>query len=69
MTRQSNKFYARRGGNPSIPLPAAPMAVRAFAMGRPKTKQWRSPAPQSEENFFLSVNYLTLLNRFLKDAA
>jgi hypothetical protein len=38
-------------------------------MGRLKTKQWRSPVPQSEENFFLSVNYLTLLNRFLNDAA
>jgi hypothetical protein len=38
-------------------------------MGRPKTKQWRSPLPQSEENFFLSVNHLTLLNRFLNDAA
>jgi hypothetical protein len=25
--------------------------------------------PQSEENFFLNVNYLTLLNRFLNDAA
>jgi hypothetical protein len=54
---------------PSIPLHAAPIAVRAFAMGRPKTKQWRSPVPQSEGNFLLSVNYLTLLNRFLNDAA
>jgi hypothetical protein len=25
--------------------------------------------PQSEESFSLSVNYLTLLNRFLNDAA
>jgi hypothetical protein len=49
--------------------PAAPIAVRAFCHGRPKTRQWRSPVPQSEENFFLSVNYLTLLDRFLNAAA
>ena len=50
-------------------VPATPIAVRAFCHGRPKTRQWRSPVPQSEENVFLSVNYLTLLNRFLNDAA
>jgi hypothetical protein len=34
-----------------------------------KPEQSRSPAPQSEKNFLLSVNYLTLLDRFLNDAA
>jgi hypothetical protein len=29
----------------------------------------RSPVRQTEKNFFLSVNYLTLVSRFLKDAA
>src|SRR5262249_35844544 len=34
----------------------------------PKSRQWRSLVPQSaEKNFFLSVTYLTLLNRFLND--
>ena len=28
-----------------------------------------SPVPQSEKKFFLSVNYLTHLTRFLNDAA
>jgi nitroreductase len=65
MTRQSNKFYACRGGNPAIPLPAAPIAVRA----RPKTRQWRSLSRNPRKSFSLSVNYLTLLNRFLNDAA
>ena len=51
-----------------IPLPAAPIAVRALPMDA-KTRQWRSPVPQSEKNFFLNVNYLTLLDRFLNDAA
>jgi hypothetical protein len=58
----------RRGGNLSIPLPAAPIAVRAFCYGRP-TRQWRSAVLQSEENILVSVNYLTLLNRFPNHAA
>jgi hypothetical protein len=41
---------------------------RASCHGRPKPRPWRSPVPQSEENSFLSVNYLTLLDRFLNDA-
>jgi hypothetical protein len=47
----------------------APIAVRAFTQWTPKTRQWRSPVRQSEKNFFLSVTYLTLLDRFLNDAA
>jgi hypothetical protein len=42
-------FYARRGGNPSIPCPRHPSRLGLFAMERPKTRQWRSPVPQSEE--------------------
>jgi hypothetical protein len=34
-----------------------------------KLEQSRSPVPQSEKNFLLNVNYLTLLDRFLNDAA
>jgi hypothetical protein len=51
-TKASSKFYARRGGNPSIPLPPARIAVRAFCHGRPKTRQWRSPVSQSERKTF-----------------
>jgi hypothetical protein len=61
MTRQSNKFYAGRGGNLSIFRPRHP--------GRPKTKRWRSLVPESEKNFFLSVKYFTLFDRFLNDDA
>jgi hypothetical protein len=35
----------------------------------PQTKHWRSPVLQSEENFFLSVNYLTPSQPILNDAA
>ena len=49
--------------------PRHPSRLGLFANGRPKTRQWRSPVPQSEKNFFLSVNYLTFLDRFLNDAA
>jgi hypothetical protein len=52
-----------------IPLRAALIAVRAFCHGRPKTRQWRSPVPQSDENLFLSVNTPTLFDRFRNDAA
>jgi hypothetical protein len=55
-------------GNPSIPLPALPIAVRAFCHGPQKTRHWRSPVPQSEQKNFLSMNYLTLLDQFLNDA-
>jgi hypothetical protein len=37
VTRQSNKFYAPRGGNPSTPLPVAPIAGRAFCYGAQKS--------------------------------
>jgi hypothetical protein len=38
-------------------------------MGDLKTRGWRSPAPQSEKKLFLSVNYLTPVDRYLNDAA
>jgi Transposase DDE domain group 1 len=66
---QMGRFETKWLSRPEIPLPAATIAVRAFAMGRPKTKQWRSRVPQSEENFLPSVNYLTPLSRFLNDVA
>jgi hypothetical protein len=49
--------------------PGAPVAGYGFCHGRPKTRQWDSPVQQSEEKLFLSVNYLTLLDRFLNNAA
>ena len=38
-------------------------------MGDLKTRRWRSPVPQSEKKLFLSVNYLTPVDRYLNDAA
>jgi hypothetical protein len=67
--RQSTKFYAPRDENPSIPLPAALIVVRAIAMDAQKPDHDAHLSRKSEENFFLSVNYLTLLDRFLKDDA
>jgi hypothetical protein len=32
MKKASTKFYAPRGGNPSIPVPAALIAARVFAI-------------------------------------
>jgi ribosomal peptide maturation radical SAM protein 1 len=52
MTEAKHHVYVPRGGNPSIPLPAAPVAGRSFCHGRSKTRQWRSPVPQSEEKLF-----------------
>ena len=69
MTKAKHQVLRARGGNPSIPLPAAPIAVRAFCHGRLKTRQWSSLSRDLRKNFFLSVNYLTLLNRFPNDAA
>jgi hypothetical protein len=50
--------------------PRAPrrQAKKLFVL-RPKTRQWRSVIRQFEGNFFLSVNNLTLPDRFLTDAA
>jgi hypothetical protein len=52
VTKGGNKFYARRGGNPLIPLPAAPIAVRLLPR-TPKNQTMAFARPQSEENLFL----------------
>ena len=72
MTKANQQFYARRGGNPSIPLPTTPIAVRAFCflpMDPQKPDNGARLSRNPRKNFFLSVNYLTLLDRFLNDAA
>jgi hypothetical protein len=56
-------------GQQRLAGPSVEIAVRAFCRGRPKTRQWRSPVPRSEEKLFAKVNYLTLLGRFRNDAA
>jgi hypothetical protein len=48
--------------------PQHPSRLGFFAMDAQKPRQWRRPVLQSEKNFLLSVNYLTLLNRFMIDA-
>ena len=69
MTRQSNKFYAGRGGNSSISAARGNSSQLGLLPWTPENTQWRSPVPQSEEKLFLNVNYLTLLDRFLNDGA
>jgi hypothetical protein len=69
MTMAKHHVYAPRGGNPSIPLPAAPIAVRGFCHGRLKTRHGARLFRNPRKKFFLSVNYVTLLDRFLNDAA
>jgi hypothetical protein len=52
------------------PLPAEPIAVRAFfAMDAQKPDNGARLSCNPRKNVLLSVNYLTLLNRFLNDAA
>src|SRR5262249_17359526 len=65
-SERQRRLMRDEAGIHRIPLPAAPIAVSAFCHGRPKPRQWRSPVPQSEEKLFPSVNYLTLLDRFLE---
>jgi hypothetical protein len=68
--RQSVKFYARRRGNPSIPLPRGThRGLGLFAMDAQKPDNGARLSHNPRKNFFRSVNYLTLLNRFLNDAA
>jgi hypothetical protein len=62
-------FMRHRGGNPSIPLPAAPIEVRAFCHGRAKNQTMTLACPAIRGKTFPKVNYLTLLDRFLNDAA
>jgi hypothetical protein len=52
MTRQSNKFYAGRGGNSSISAARGNSSQLGLLPWTPKNRQWRSPVPQSEGNFF-----------------
>jgi hypothetical protein len=67
------RVAGRKPGNPSLPLPTAPVAAGALCHGAYKTKQWRSPVLESEQcrvdEFFPSVIYLTPPDRFLNDAA
>jgi hypothetical protein len=45
------------------------IAVRAFCNGGPKPDNGARLSRNPRENFFLNVNYLTLLDRFLNDTA
>jgi hypothetical protein len=67
MTKAEQQFYAPPGGTPSIPLPTAPIAVRAMDLQNPDNGARLSRNPS--KNSFLSMNYLTRLDRFLSDAA
>jgi hypothetical protein len=49
--------------------PVAPIAFRAFAMDAQKPDNGARPSHNPRKNLFLSVNYLTLLDRFLNDPA
>jgi hypothetical protein len=60
--RQSNKFYAGRGGNPSISAARGTQDAQ-----EPDDGARLSPNPR--KNFFLRVKYFTLLDRFLNEDA
>jgi hypothetical protein len=64
MTKAKHQFYAPRGANPSIPLPAAPIALAHFAMDAQKPDSGARLSHNPRKNFFLSVRYLTRPNRF-----
>jgi hypothetical protein len=68
MTKAKHHVLRATRRNPSIPLPAVPIAVRVFCNGGPKTRQCALVCP-ARKNFFASVNYLTLLDQFLYEPA
>jgi hypothetical protein len=68
MTKAKQQVLCATRREPVDSAAPAPIAVRAFAMGRPKTKQWRSPVA-IRGKLFPSVKHLTLLNRYLNDIA
>jgi hypothetical protein len=51
-------------GNPMPRFAPAPVVGGACCDGQLKTSRWRSPVRNPRKNFFLSVNYLTPLDRF-----
>jgi hypothetical protein len=63
---QMGRFETKWLSWPEIPLPAAPVAVRAFAMDAQKPNDALA-CPTIRGKLLLSVNYLTPLNRFLND--
>jgi hypothetical protein len=50
--RHSKKFYAPRGGDLSIPLPSAPIAVRAFCHWAPKNQTMALACPAIRGKIF-----------------
>lgn len=52
MTKAKHHVLCATRRNPSIPPPAAPIAVRAFCHGRPKTRQWRSLSRNPRKKLF-----------------
>jgi hypothetical protein len=57
-----NRYPKSEIGNPSIPLPAAPIAGYGFLLWTPQKPDNGARLSQSEEKLFLSVNYLTLID-------
>jgi hypothetical protein len=66
---KATSFKRDEAGTHRFRCPAAPIAVRAFRHGRAKPDNGARLSGNPRKNFFLSVNYLTLLHRFLNDAA
>jgi hypothetical protein len=54
---------------PIDPIARSTHRGSGFLAWTPKNRTMALAFPQSEEKLFLSMNYLTLLNRFLNDAA
>ena len=76
----ADSLLERDGFEPSVPrhnkLVSRPRRTSPVAMIlcvgtriRLQGRAWRSTVPQPEKKFFLSVNYLTFLDRFLNNAA
>src|SRR6516225_11323133 len=66
---KATSFMRDEAGTHRFRRPRHPSRLELFGHGRPKTRHGVRLSRNPRKNFFLSVNYLTLLDRFLNDAA
>jgi hypothetical protein len=63
------RFMRHEAGTHRFRCPRHPSRLGLFAMDAQKPDNGARLSRNPRKNFFLSVNYLTLLDRFLNDAA
>ena len=66
---KATSFMREEAGTHRFRCPRHPSRLGLFAMDAQKPDNGARLSRNPRKNFFLSVDYLTLLNRFLNDAA